>query len=293
MKLLPFLDRLATSPAATGQAPRRALLQQAGRTVLAALPLSLGATLPTAARNQTTPYDAISQLLQFERLLSTFYSRALTTAGLIPNAQVADFQRMYDHQLQHVAFLQRVLQDAGAVVPATPAFDFSGRKNVATNPVLFPNVLSNYDDFLALAQQFEDLSVRLYTTYAFINTNDAQLAKVLLRTLAVEGEHSAHVRGLRRSRGVAVKNWPSSTDAPIARPAAAQALTTAATAGEDNTTQYASAGVPIVFSDLLNVFRLSFIPDASLAEAFDEPVTDPANKLDAQAIAQAALDLFS
>lgn len=293
MKLLPFLDRLAASATTTGQAPRRALLQQAGRTALAALPLALGATLPAAARTQTTAYDAIAQLLQLERLQLTYYSRALTTAGLIPAAQVVDFQRMYDHQLQHAAFLQRVLQDTGALVPGVPAFDFSGRKNVATNPVLFPNVLSNYDDFLALAQQFEDLGVRLYNAYAFINTSDAQLANVLLRMLAVEGEHSAHVRGLRRDRGVTVKPWPSSTDAPIVRPAAAQALTTAASSGEDNITQLASAGVPIVFSNLLNVFKLSFIPDASLAEAFDEPVTDPAAKLNSQAVAQAALDLFS
>ena len=44
-------------------------------------------------------------------------------------------------------------------MPSEQAFDFSGRKNVATNPVLFPNVLSNYDDFLALAQQLERVQV--------------------------------------------------------------------------------------------------------------------------------------
>ncbi|MCI1190195.1 ferritin-like domain-containing protein [Hymenobacter sp. DH14] len=296
MKLLPFLDRLAATPAATGNAaPRRALLQQAGRAALAALPLALGTTQPVAARTQTTAYDAITQLLQLERLQMTYYSRALTTSGLIPAAQVADFQRLYDQQLQHVALLQNTLQTAGALVPAVPAFDFSGRKNVATNPVLFPNVLSNYDDFLALAQQLEDFSVRLYTTYAFINPDDAQFAKVLLRMLAVEGEHSAHVRGLRRDRGVAVKTWPSSSDAPIVRPAAAQALAAAATAGEDNLTQLASAGVPIVFSDFLNVFKFTSVPDASLAEAFDEPVVDvdTTKKRTPQVIAQAALDLFS
>lgn len=299
MKLLPFLDRLAAGAAATGSAPRRALLQQAGRTALAALPLALGATAtqPVAARTKATAYDAIAQLLQLERLQMTYYSRALTTTGLIPAAQVAGFQRMYDHQLQHVAFLQNALLNTGAIVPAMPAFDFSGRKNVASNPVLFPNVLSSYDDFLALAQQLEDLGVRLYNMSAFINTSDAQLAKVLLRVLAVEGEHSAHVRGLRRDRGATVKTWPSSSDAPITRPAAAQVLTAAATGGEDNITQLASAGVPIVFSNFLNVFNLSFVPDTSLAEAFDEPVVaspaQPNPQATAQATAQAALDLFS
>ncbi|MDQ2794623.1 MAG: ferritin-like domain-containing protein [Bacteroidota bacterium] len=294
MKLLPFLDRLAAGPAASASAPRRALLQQAGRTVLAALPLALAGTAqPVAARTKVTAYDAIAQLLQLERLQLTYYSRGLTTTGLIPAAQVAGFTRMYDHQLQHVAFLQSALQTTGAIVPALPTFDFSGRKNVATNPVLFPNVLSNYDDFLALAQQLEDLGVRLYNTSAFINTTDAQLAKVLLRILAVEGEHSAHVRGLRRDRGVAVKNWPSSADAPIVRPAAAQVLTDAATSGEDSIAQLASAGVPIVFSNFLNVFSLSFVTDAALAEAFDEPLSSSTTQNNLLATAQAALDLFS
>ena len=285
MKLLPFLDRIAAGSVPTASAPRRALLQQAGRTALAALPVALGAAQPVAARTKATPYDAIVQLLQLERLQMAFYSRALATTGLIPTAQASDFTRMYDHQLQHVAFLQSVLQGAGSLVPAAPAFDFSGRKNVATNPVLFPNVLSNYDDFLALAQQLEDLGARLYNALAFANTFDPQLARVLLQMLAVEGEHAAHVRGLRRDRGATVKTWPSSTDAPIARPAAAQVLTQAATGGEDNISQLASAGVPIVFSSFLSVFKLSFVSDASLAEAFDEPV-------DAN-VAQAALDLFS
>ena len=285
MKLLPFLDRLAAGPVATDGAPRRALLQQAGRTALAALPLALAATQPVAARTKATAYDAIVQLLQLERLQMAFYSRALATTGLVPTAQAADFTRMYDHQLQHVAFLQNLLQNAGTLVPAVPTFDFSGRKNVATNPVLFPNVLTNYDDFLALAQQLEDLGVRLYNALAFANTFDPQLAKVLLQMLAVEGEHAAHVRGLRRDRGVAVKTWPSSTDAPITRPAAAQVLTQAATGGEDNISQLAAAGVPIPFSDLLTVFKLSFVDNDSLAEAFDEPVNPTT--------AQAALDLFS
>ena len=293
MKLLPFLDRLAATSAANGSAPRRTLLQQAGRTALAALPLGLGAVQPVAARTKATAYDAILQLLQIERLQMAYYTRGLAAPALIPTAKTTDFQRLLNHQTQHVAFLQKSLQDAGAIVPAAPSFDFSGRKNVASNPVLFPNVLSNYDDFLALAQQLEDLGVRLYTTYAFINTNDNQFAKVLLRALAVEGEHSAHIRGLRRDRGAVVKNWPNSSDAPIVRPAAAQVLTDAATGGEDNITQFASAGVPVVFSDFLSVFKLSFVPNSSLAEAFDEPLTTTRNYPTQQAFVQAALDLFS
>lgn len=284
MKLISLLDNLAAAPAAAGDTPRRALLQQFGRAAVAALPLSLGAALPAAAGTKDTSYDAVTQLLLLERLQTALYTQALAATGLFPTAQVADFQRMQRHQSQHVTFLTQAVLNAGAILPAVPTFDFSGRHNVATNPVLFPNVLSNYDDFLALAQQLEDLGVRMYKAQVLNITDDAQISKAVLRIHGVEAEHSAHVRSLRRSRGVAVLPWPSSTDAAIVRPAAAQALTTAATGGEDNLTQYKSAGVPVPFADFLTVFKLTFVSDASLAEAFDEPVSTAA--------AQAALSLF-
>ena len=245
----------------------------------------MGTALPVAAATNANTFDAVQQLLLLERLQAAFYTQALAALGLIPSTQTADFQRMLGHQTQHAALLLLAVQNAGAQVPPLPAFDFSGRRGVATNPVLFPNVLSNYDDFLALAQQLEDLGVRLYNTHALAITDDGALSRAVLRMLPVEGEHSAHVRGLRRSRGVAVKPWPSATDAAISRPPAAQALTTAATGGEDNLVQYRSSGVKVPFSDLLTVFKLTFVRDASIAEAFDEPLSN--------ATAQAALDLFS
>jgi hypothetical protein len=283
MKLIPFLDRLASAPATAGPAARRTVLQQVGKAALAALPL--GAALPAAAGTQDTSYDAVTQLLLLERLQLALYTRALAATGLIPTAQTADFQRLRNHQTQHVAFLVQALQNAGAVVPAQPAFDFTGQRNVATNPVLFPNVLTNYDDFLALAQQREDLGVRLYKTHALAITFDSQLSKAVLRIHAVESEHSAHIRGLRRNRGVQVKTWPSDADAVIVRPAAAQVLTTAATGGESNATQYLTAGVPVPFSDFLLIRDNTAVRDSSLVEAFDEPVNT--------AVAQAALSLFS
>lgn len=284
MKLISLLDHLAAAPTAASDTPRRALLQQLGRVAVAALPLGLGATLPAAAGTKDTSYDAALQLLLLERLQAAFYTRALAVTGLIPAAQVADFQRIQQHQTLHVALLTQSLQNAGGIVPPVPAFDFSGQHGATANPVLFPNVLSNYDDFLALAQQLEDLSVRMYKTQVLNIVDDPQLSKAVLRIHSVEAEHSAHVRSLRRGRGVAVKNWPSTTDAAIVRPAGAQALTTAATGGEDNLTQYKSSGVPVPFTDFLNVFKLTFVSDTSLAEAFDEPVSTAA--------AQAALNLF-
>ena len=281
MKLISLLDQLAAAPA-TAATPRRALLQHLGRAAVAALPLA--GALPAAASTNDTAYDALTQLLLLERLQLAFYTRALAVTGLIPTAQTADFQRLRTHQEQHVTFLTQALQGAGSLVPALPSFDFSGRRGAASNPELFPNVLSDYDAFLALAQQLEDLGVRLYKTHAFAAVNDLQLTLAVLRLHPVEAQHSAHVRGLRRGRGVVVKNWPSDSDAAITRPAAAQVLTTAATGGEENILQYQTPGKPIVFSDFLLIRDNTAIHDSALPEAFDEPVNS--------AIAQAALNLF-
>ena len=158
MKLISLLDQLAATPT-TAATPRRALLQQAGRVAVAALPLGLGAALPATASIQDTSYDAVTQLLLLERLQLAYYTRALGVAGLIPAAQVADFQRLQRHQSQHAAFLTQALQNAGAVVPAVPTFDFSGRRNGASNPELFPNVKLAY------------LSSRTYGGYATIGLN--------------------------------------------------------------------------------------------------------------------------
>ena len=282
MKLLTLLDHLAavSGPAADG--PRRAALARMGRAAASALPAVL-ATLPAVAATKNTSYDTVVQLLLLERTQQALYTQALAAPGLLPGALAPNFQRIQRQQNQHVTFLAQALQNAGAVLPTLPTFDFSGRRGVATNPVLFPNVLTSFDEFLALAQELEDLGVRLYKTQIGV-INDSQLARAFLRIHAVEAQHSAHVRGLRRSRGVAVKNWPSETDAPIVRPAAAQVLTAAATGSENNTAQFLTVGTQLPFVAML-FLQDSGVRPTSLAEAFDEPVTG--------ATAQAALNLFS
>jgi hypothetical protein len=284
MKLISVLDHLAATPTAPEPTPRRALLATLGRAAVAALPLGLGATQPASAAPLDSSYDATLQLLFLERLQTALYTQGLAAAGLIPTALRPDFQRMLAHQTQHATLLQQALQDAGAIVPSVPAFDFSGRHGQSSNPVLFPNVFTNFDDFLALAQQIEDLGVRLYTAHAFSLVYDASLTRNVLRMLPVESQHSAHVRSLRRSRGAVVQNWPSEEDAVISRPAAAQILTTAASSGEETTIQYQSAGVAIPFSTFLTISKGTAIHDPALAESFDETANTTT--------AQAALNLF-
>ena len=223
--------------------------------------------------------------MQLERLQAALYTQGLAAAGLIPAAQTADFQRLLTHQNQHITFLTRTVQDAGSSVPTVPAFDFSGRRNVAANPELFPGVFTNYDNFLALAQQIEDFGVRLYQNHIFNINTDVRLTQTALRIHSVEAQHSAHVRSLRRGRGATVGTWPSDEDTAIVRPAGAQALTTAATGGEANIAQYTSASATLPFTTLFLVRDNTAIRDPSLAEAFDEPISS--------AVGQAALNLFS
>ncbi|MBO2010531.1 ferritin-like domain-containing protein [Hymenobacter negativus] len=284
MKLISVLDHLAATPTAPEPTPRRALLTKLGRAAAAALPLGLGTAQATTAGTLDSSFDAALQLLQLERLQVALYTQALAAAGLITTAQRPDFERMLAHQTQHAALLQQALQNAGAIVPTVPTFDFSGRHGQSSNPVLFPNVFTSFDDFLALAQQIEDLGVRLYTAHAFNLVYDAVLTRSVLRILPVESQHASHVRSLRRSRGAVVQNWPSEEDAVITRPAAAQVLTTAATGGEETTIQYQSAGVSIPFSTFLTISKGAAIHDPALAESFDEAANT--------ATAQAAMDLF-
>ena len=282
MKLISLLDQLAATPASSAPAPRRALLAHLGRTVAAALPLGLGAAPAMAA--PATTYDNILLLLLLERLQAAFYTRALAAPALIPAAQAADFRLLLSHQSQHVQFLTGSLQTAGALVPAAPTFDFSGQHGVSTKPVLFPNVFSDYDSFLALAQQLEDLGVRLYKTLASSLTTDVPLATAFWRVQATEARHAAHLRGLRRNRGASALPWPSTDDAAIPRSDDALLLTVAATGGEENAVQGASAGVTLPFSTLLLIRDNTAVHDPSLPEAFDEPVS--------AAAAQKALELF-
>lgn len=283
MKLISLLDLLATPPATVAPEPRRAMLRHLGRAAVAALPLALGTVAPALAATATA-YDSVLQLLLLERLQLALYTQALAATGLIPAAQTADFTRLRTQQGQHAAFLTQALQSTGALVPTAPAFDFSGRKGVAGNPVLFPDILTDYDQFLALAQDIEDLGVRLYQTQAFSTTYDMALQKAILRTHSVEGQHSAHVRTLRRERGAVVQPWPSEDNAPIVRTGDALKLTIAATGGEERFTQPLSATTNVPFGDLLLIRDNTAIHDPSLPEAFDEPVT--------VSVAQAALELF-
>ena len=284
MNLLSLLDRLSTGNAPTGAAPRRQLLRQMGqagwRAAAAALPL-VALTAPAQAATADTSLDAILLLLKLEDLLSALYTQALASSGVLASPAQAsvrpDFERMLRQQQGHAQFYRSVLSGAGLTPPAAPGFDFSGRRNNAGNPVLFPNVLTDYAAFLQLAQQLEDASASIYLGQASAFAGDRQLLSAALRTQSVEARHASHVRTLRRgvATSAVVKSWPSNADtAPnpavmVPNPTSGGAPVSIYTF-EANENQPVSSTSSLPFAALFG--GANAVQFSALSEAFDEPL---------------------
>ena len=289
MNLLAFLDQIGQVPPET--AARRTALMRLGaagwRGLAAALPVAVAAVGPAVAAPTVTTLDAVALLLQLEQLQYAFYTQALGAAGLLPAAGQPDVLRLQTQQQQHVAFLGQTLTDAGLPVPGAPAFDFSGQRNVAANPVLFPGVFTDYASFLQLAQQLEDAAVRLYLGQLPSLAPERLLYRAVLAMQATEARHASHVRTLRRAQGATVKNWPSVADAapPAPLTITAEGTTASLYAGEANVEQLIPGPLRVPFATLLVAANSAAVAGTAAAEAFDEPLTT--------AQARALLALFS
>ena len=287
MNLLSFLDQLGAADAPVGAAPRRHLLRQFGqagaRAAAAALPLALAAPAAQAAPTDTS-LDAILVVLRLEDTLEAFYTKALAAAVLTNPAQAGvrpDFVRILRHQHEHADFLRATITAAGLPRPVAPpltSYDFSGRRNNPANPELFPNVLTDYNAFLQLAQQLEDASASVYLGQLKFFSSDRPLLDALVRMQLVEARHASHIRTLRRTSAaaVAVKSWPSTAD-PAPNPAIMVPGTGSGSTApvslyslEANETQAVLDATTIPFPTVLtNTTAVQF---RALAEAFDEPL---------------------
>jgi hypothetical protein len=132
---------------------RRAALALGGKAgaalALAGAPAAVLATAGRlAAQGAGLTSDIIAALnlaLQLEYLDSTFY-RAGLDGGIIPSSDRAIWQRIVQNEEGHVALLQQTL---GSAAQPKPNFDY-------TAGGLLPQALTNYAQFLTLAQAFED-----------------------------------------------------------------------------------------------------------------------------------------
>ncbi|MBC8085018.1 MAG: ferritin-like domain-containing protein [Hymenobacter sp.] len=278
MHILKLLaDLAATAPAHYEQAtPRRAALHELRRfgakTLAAALPLGLGA-VPALARDTRTILDSLLLALRLERLQNAFYSRALTSPATFfpPDASFrASIVKMQAHQQQHAALLTRLITTSNGDVPAQPGYDFTGSKN-STQAALFPNVFSDFDEFLRLAQQLEDAGVRAYKAIVEFLVQDNYVLQTTLQLHSTEARHAARLRTMRRQRTAVVKPWPSPADADIT----VAGKTAVVYATEHATTQLLQLGsnYTAVPFRLLPIGSGPNILTNSVPEAFDEPLS--------------------
>lgn len=251
MNIFKFLQAFANEDVLRANTSRREAFDQFKKigadVALAAVPFGL-AMAPQRANASAfgtaeTPTQALQLALTLEYLENEFYQTGMDTLLLIPIGRDRTvFSKILQHESSHVAFLQNGL---GADSVPKPTFDF-------TAGGLFPDVFSNYQTFLALAQAFEDTGVRAYKGQAGNLMSTPDLLQAALQIHSVEARHASEVRRIRGQKG-----WIIGADRG-GLPSQAQAVYD----GEDNTMQ---AG--------FNTAGVNGIPAAAGSESFDEPLT--------------------
>jgi len=226
MNILKILDTLSDDALYTKSLSRNENLSQLSsfgkRTAAAAIPLGLGAFLSGNAKAETKKVetaeslafkkDALSDALQLalilEYLEDDYYAQGLAKAGLIPTSDRPVFQQIAKHESAHVAFLKGALTSLGVTPGTKPAFDFT--VNGAFSP------MTDYQQFLILAQAFEDTGVRAYKGQAGNVMGNKAILQAALQIHSVEARHASQVRRMRMNKGwIELNNggsMPAATD---------------------------------------------------------------------------------
>jgi hypothetical protein len=264
MNILKFLETF-TDDSLLNKGTRRESFGNFGKLgtnlALASVPFGLSALANRASAaniNPTpaTPIGALQLALTLEYLEDEFYQTALDTSGLIPPLEnggrdLKVFQQIAAHEADHVAFLIAGLGGTGSAnFVEKPIFDF-------TAGGAFPDVFTNYQTFLALAQAFEDTGVRAYKGQAGNLISTPDLLTAALQIHSVEARHASEVRRLR-----GLKGWITGNTSGL--PAAAQASYN----GEESMMQ---AGFNT--ASVNNTANGPAIPASAGSEAFDEILT--------------------
>jgi rubrerythrin len=229
-----------------------------GKVALSAVPIAFGSLLKKAYGQRVSPLiiEVLNFALTLEYLEAEFYNRGIEM-NIVPNdVDRAALETIRLHENQHVDFLKTTITSLGAMPVAKPAFDFTAKGT-------FPDVFSNYQIFLAVAQVFEDTGVRAYKGQAGNLMSNDEILRAALRIHSVEARHASHLREMRnRNFGAPVQPWITLNKSGIEGPSAAAVQPSYN--GEELVVQ---AGINIVG---INGFDIS-AEDAS--EAFDEPLT--------------------
>ena len=250
---------------------RRSIFKNFGSTskkiTMAALPFAIGSFFQKAyGQTNTTVAGVLNFALQLEYLEYNFYISGLNSPQIIAgaggptNAAYNAFVKIRDHESAHVNFLKNTVTALGGTpVSFTAAnFDFTAKGT-------FPDVLTNYDTFLAVAQAFEDTGVRAYKGQAgnLQGTANRPYLTAALNIHSVEGRHASHIRQMRFARGINVKPYVTGVVSGI------DSRTIGNYVGEDLTLQ---GGVEITKLNGLN----GTVSVNAATESFDEPLTKDA-----------------
>ncbi len=232
MNLLNILDKLSDDKFFTTETSRLGSLSQlrdfGKKAAIASIPLGLGSLMATSAKAETptsslAPASALTDALQLalilEYLEDEYYRTGLMTSGLIPAADKVVFQQIAQHETAHVAFLKAAISSLGETPGLKPTFDFTAGGNFQP--------FTDYQQFMILAQAFEDTGVRAYKGQAGNVASNKAILQAALQIHSVEARHASKVRRMRANKGwIELKNggnMPAATDAVYA--------------GEENITQ--------------------------------------------------------
>ena len=236
MNILKLLDKLSDDKFFSAEASRLDVIKSMAnfgtKAAIAAVPLGLGTLLSSPAKAGITTASGISSsallsdttnalqlALVLEYLEDEYYRLGLDVPGLIPSADRTVFMQISKHETSHVAFLKAALTSLGETPGSKPIFDFTAGGNFSP--------FTDYNQFLILAQAFEDTGVRAYKGQAGNVMSNKQVLQAALQIHSVEARHASQVRRMRANKG-----WIE-----LANGGNMPAATNAVYAGEDNVNQ--------------------------------------------------------
>ncbi len=258
MNIIKFLDEFTNESLLEKKSSRRdafgTLSSFGKKAALAAIPFGLAGASNKAFAMQSSgdPTSALELALTLEYLEKEFYNLGLES-GVISDDDMLIFETISKHEDAHVAFLLDALKENAG---PKPTFDFTGKPGgLDLDPFMKKDGTTKemaYQQFMALAQGFEDTGVRAYKGQAVALSSKNDLLDYALQIHSVEARHASQVRRMRIEKG-----WITKAENTLPAPFAA------IYAGEDNTMQ---GGV-----QLSGKFA-EYGGDNALTEAFDEPL---------------------
>ena len=261
MSIFKFIESFTNDDLMQSKGSRRDSFGQFGKLgknlAFAAIPFGLSALANKAFASDisptpSTPIGALQLALTLEYLEKEYYQMGLDS-GVIPTGGRDEkvFMQISAHETDHVSYLIAGLGGTGSAnFVDKPTFDFT--VGGAFSP------FTDYQQFLALAQAFEDTGVRAYKGQAANLISTPDLLTAALQIHSVEARHASEVRRLRGQKGWIVGNNRGGL------PVQAQGTYD----GEENTIQ-AGFNTATVSN---GTFGPTLLAGAG-AESFDEPLT--------------------